>query len=107
MSHKKSVVSALSIFFIFHFKTDPPKEFDIEDDNDEDEDTFLSTDTLTWVNLSIEGGASVGGRTKPADKRQDDAGAVGGNMIADLLSENPIMGLVTRCLDDMVCPSSL
>ncbi|KAH3827807.1 hypothetical protein DPMN_129750 [Dreissena polymorpha] len=78
--------------------TDPPKGTDIEDDDGED--TYLSSETLTWINLSIEGDISMGRRTKPVDGKQD-AGAVGGNMIVDLLSENPILGLVTRVLDDM------
>ncbi|XP_052287043.1 serine/threonine-protein kinase Nek4-like isoform X1 [Dreissena polymorpha] len=78
--------------------TDPPKVFDIEDDHDED--TYLSSDTLTLINLSIDGGTSMGGKAKPVDEKKD-AGAVGGNMIVDLLSANPIMGLVTRVLDDM------
>ncbi|KAH3828201.1 hypothetical protein DPMN_130153 [Dreissena polymorpha] len=95
----------LSIFVNVLFKTDPPKVFDIEDDHDED--TCLSSDTLTWINQRIEGGTSMGGKTKTVDEKQEYSGAVGGNMIVDLLSENPILGLVTRVLDDMVCISFL
>ncbi|XP_052284374.1 serine/threonine-protein kinase Nek4-like [Dreissena polymorpha] len=67
----------------------------------EDTDDQVTTESLTWVESIINNDTITGERRSHDDEGHIDYGPVDDTTVVELLSENPMMGFVTRVLNDM------